>query len=202
MKKLLTTAAVAALLVTPALADNTDTENVTVGGSVITPLELGVTNNLIMPDVVLPNSATDAADTTTSVQLACSLAGAETVTYAGGGNPYARGGTGNNDVAAGANIGDTLGNSTGTCAELSVTGQSDYNFQVDLTANAIDAPNAAVVSLGSLACTDDDGNAITNGTSVALTGTDATLFCGATVTVSAVTATNYTGSFDVTVTYD
>lgn len=206
MKKLALVAAGLALALTPALADNTDTESVTVSGTIVANLEAAVGQNLIMPNLVKPAVGEGA----TGVTVACTGAADanNTVTYTGNGNPFAHGTAANGSPTSGsANITAfgaataTYGGSTGTCAVVNVAGDSSYAFLVS-TGNVSSGTNFSVSAPN---CYNAAGTLITGATpvSVVLASGAATIRCGATVTANNNSAaTGAFGSFDVTVTYD
>jgi hypothetical protein len=195
MKRILLITAATLACMTPALADNTDTETVTVSGTVVAPLELTATN-LAMPHLVR-RGATDAADT--SVTLACAAADANnTVTYGGNGNPFADGNAaGSGTAATSANaalVGVATAAVTGTCASLTTTGETNYSFQISF--GAITQPTGATISAPTCYV---GGTAIVAAAPVVV---GAAVQCGATVTAAATVGNTYTGTIPVTVTYD
>jgi len=190
MKKALLTAGIAAMIATPALADNTDTQQVTVNGTVIASLEVAPTtaNSEIiqMPTLVLAGATAD-GNSDTSVELTC-INGAEAAVYGTNSNP--------NPSAAGGNASLV---STAACADLNVTGEDGY--AVALTFGTVAAGTALTgVTVSDPECYDATAVA----TSITLGTGPTTISCGATVT-SAVdnTATGaYSATFDVTATYE
>lgn len=193
-------AVAAVFAATPAFADNTDTQNVTVNGTIIAPLTITATTALTMPHVVLPksalsNAAASPSTGTSTVSITCTTSTTPTaVTYGAGANPYAAGVATNTTVqAASANKLAPLGNFTGTCASVTVTGQSGYFF-LPATGSGSIAITLPPGVTGTAACPT---------ASTVLTGGTATLYCGASVSVTTAAAAGaYTGSFPVTVTYD
>ena len=192
MKKSLAFAGLALICATPALADNTDTKSVTVSGNIIAPLTLALdVPTLTMPTIVKPISG--GADNT--LAFTCGDTGAKSYVYSAGATPFAHGLGGTGVHASSANIG-VSGAQTGTCAELTASGQQNYFFLTTVSAPAATAQGAAVV-VNSANC-----NTVTNGSTV-IGATGTKIYCGASVTVTgAATATTYASSFDVTVTYD
>ena len=121
MKKLLLISAMA-LAVSTAYADNTATTTVTSSGKVIAALGISQGTPMKLPDLVAP----DGAEGDTTVELTCDNAGAETIAYTANGSPFTHGGTGATDgvVAGSLNTAVAGADSTGTCAELTVTGEA------------------------------------------------------------------------------
>lgn len=200
MKKFSLGLAGLALLATPALADNTDQQTVTVSGTIVASLDASVTNNLTMPHLVKPNTSEGA----TGVTVQCSSADANNVvSYTGGGNPYAAGNNTHTSPQSGSNNGTIGGaNKTGTCATVLVSGDSNYYFGV-VTAVTGSPPN---MTLSAPTCYDGAivSPTAVGGTGVQLSGGSKTLKCGATITANSSSAASYTGTgtFTVTVTYD
>lgn len=183
--------------IAPALADNTDTKTVTVSGTIVAPLELTVSNNLTMPHLVKPSTGEPA----TTVSVACGASNAtNTVVYGGQGNPFAAGSAGATAVVVGsANAGALTGApQTGTCAVLTVAGDSNYFFQV--TTGTITAPSTGGVTISSATCYKSDGSSVSP--NVQLAAGAATLRCGAAVSATSAAVSYTDGSFGVTVTYD
>ena len=185
-----------------ALADNTDTATVNVGGTVVRSLTLTKVKDVTMADIVAPD-----AGETTSLGMTCSNIGAPTLTYDNrGGNPFANGVSN----ATGPNTGSSANfngpGTTGTCAELTVSGEPNFNFVATYT-GPTGTVTPAGVSVTSVNCTANANFAgtIFSGQSLGLgaAGTN-TLYCGANVVVQPGTAAGpYSGaSFNVTVTYD
>lgn len=195
--------AAAALATTQGLADNTDTSNVTVNGNVVAPLTISPNANLIMPHIVRPSTG----EPTGQVVLTCdSTSDANNaVTYSNRSNPFAHGistAANQGPQSGSANMGVGGANFTGTCAQLSVSGQANYYYIT--TIGAVTGVPPAGVSIVGVNCI-EGGLTLTSGSSRQLSGGgSATIRCGATVQVtSASTATTYTaGQFNLTVTYD
>lgn len=181
MKGYLLTSMVAAALLTTAHASNNDSVEVPLSGYAISSLSVSLNNSgIIMPDVVAPTSG----DANATVTLNCNADGSSSVAYTGNSNPYAHG-TANtstiNDDSAN-KVGE-LGNYTGTCASLAVTGQSGYNYKAFmLTAPGYGSP----FQQSNITCNvDADGSGVI--------GTDG-LYCGATVTMTSAAGGSY-GSY-------
>ena len=203
MKKFALVAAGLALAFTPALADNTDQETVTVSGTIVASLDATVNNSLTMPHLVKPSAT---GSEVTGVSVACGDANADNVVgYTGNGNPFA---AGNSAAASGPTAGNNLTNhggllsvnATGDCATVTVTGEANYHFGV---ATAV-VTSPANMTLSNPLCY--VGGAAVGATGVAnATGTKV-LKCGATITANNASAASYSGagagSFTVTVTYD
>lgn len=176
-----------------AVADNNDSQSVSVGGKVVASLQiLGVTQDLTMPDVVLPDSGE-----TTTVELICSSSGASTVVYDNrGGNPFADGTANATSVGNGtpANSANTaVGNAVGVCASLIVQGEPNFFYTV--TSNIPTPVMATGVTLNSITCDASSSGKLTGGLG--------TVTCGGKITVDdTASAGNYTGSADVIVVYD
>lgn len=193
-----------AAIVSPSLADNTDTQTSTVSGTIVQALTLAVTNNITMPHVVRPVGA----EATAQVKLICGAVSdaGNTVIYVPNSNPFAHGTPNASAVSAlSANVGAPGANSTGTCANLTVTGDSNYYFVASI--GSITQPTATGVTISGVECTFPDSTTFQQGgiTSQArLSGGSATIRCGGTVrATTATTATSYNdGAFAVTVTYD
>ena len=201
MKKFALVAAGLALSITPALADNTDQKTVTVSGTIVASLDATVDNNLTMPHLVKPASG----EGTTGVTVACgSTNGTNTVTYTGGGNPFAAGNSANTTVQASSSNEGALATtaSTGICATVTVSGDTNYFFGV---ATAV-VTSPTDMTLSSPVCY--DGAVViptaVGATGVQLSGGTKVLKCGATISANNDSAASYsgTGSFTVTVTYD
>jgi hypothetical protein len=176
-----------------AIADNNDTSTVSVGGKVVASLQiLGVTQNLKMPDVVLPDTGE-----TTTVELTCPSSGANTVIYDNrGGNPFADGTADATAVGNGTptnSLNTAVGDSAGACASLVVQGEPDFFYIV--TSNISNPVMATGVTLNTITCDASSSGKLTFGFG--------TVTCGGKVTVDdSATAVNYNGSADVIVTYD
>jgi len=171
MKGYLLTSAIAATLLTTAYASNNDSVEVPLSGNAISALSVSLNNRgIVMPDVVSPTSGDDDA----TVTLNCNADGTSSVAYTGDSNPYAHGtanATAINDDSANKVAG--LGNYTGTCASLAVSGQSGYNYKAFM----LSAPGYGSPFKQSLITCNVDAN----GSGVI--GTDG-LYCGATVTIT------------------
>lgn len=199
MKKLLLSAAATALIASPALADNTDSQTVSVSGTVIAALELEETNGVDLPDVAVP--ATGEPDTT--VSLTCDNTGAETVTYGGQGNPFAAGvATATAVSPTSANVVAGTGEDEGTCGEIAVTGEANFAYAITSGGTITQSVTATGTTLSNPVCTSASGNSASAGT-ITAGGTD-TLYCGADLAVAAgATVGDFTdAAFDVTVVYD
>lgn len=176
-------------------ADNTASVPVPVKGRIIEALEVSLVNTgITLPDLVAP--ATGEANAT--VELTCNSDGTSSITYGGKSNPYANGtASATTPSASSKNLTNSLGTSTGTCAQLTVTGRSGYYYIASTTPpSGLPAPVSAIVSCN----TDQSG-----GGKIGTGG----LYCGAKVTVTASaagSASNYStsgaGNAVVTVTYD
>lgn len=186
----------------PAFADNTDTQTVTVSGTIVAALTASVTQNLVMPHLVKPSGL----EPNTTVSVACGGTNATNfVTYTANGNPFANGtAAAAAPAVASANYGaQPTAAHTGTCANLAVTGEANYFFAV--TTGTVTNPSANV-SITATQCY-SAGSAIIAPLNALLDGVgNANIQCGATVSANA-SAASYagvagTGSFDVTVTYD
>ncbi len=194
-----------------ALADNTDEGTVNVGGTIVQSLTATASiPNITMPDLVRPN----ASEANTTVNLLCGTSDAmNTVQWGGGsadgnGNPFADGvGTatsaGNGTPANSSNDGVAGALSTGTCAEVDVSGEPNFHFQVEVSAVA--APTTGTgVTVAAVTCYDGStGSPVINTLPPVLDASgDLTIRCGALVSADS-TATNYSGAdATVTVTYD
>ena len=186
----------AAALSPLAQADNTASVPVPVAGRIIQALEVTLDNTgITLPDVVAP--ATGEADAT--VELTCNSDTTSSVTYGGNSNPYANGtASATTPNSSSKNLTNGLGAATGTCAQLTVTGESGYYYATSTTPpSGLPTPVSAVVS-----CNADQ----TGGGGQVGSGK---LYCGAKVTVTADAAgaastysTSGAGSAVVTVTYD
>lgn len=191
--------AMAAAMISPATADNTDNKSVSVAGTIVAPLEIAVTP-MTMPHIVRPATGEPSA----KVTLQCGASGdaTNTVSYTqGNGNPFANGvAAASSPSASSANKALPGANSTGTCAVLTITGESGYNFLPMISVVTSSTPG---VTVSAASCRDELGNDASTGSPLQLTGTDLTVRCGATTTVtSASTATTYSASFTYSVTYD
>lgn len=199
MKKLSLALAGLALIATPALADNTDTANVTVNGTIIAPLTISATTALQMPHVVRPKTSLTSGPAgpsggTSTVTVACGTTTTPTaVTYGPGANPFASGVAGATTVSTtSANL--VGANSTGTCASVTVTGQAGYSFLPAVGSGSIAITGLPTGVTGTAACPT---------ASTQLVSGTATLHCGASIAVSTTaSAGTYSGTFPVTVTYD
>jgi hypothetical protein len=192
-------------MVPAAYADNTDTGTVTVNGTIIAPLTITGSTALTMPDLVKPtatnsNGSANPSGGTTAVTVACGASdAANTVTYTAGGNPYANG-TASATAVSGASANLALGNKTGTCATVAVSGQANYNFQA--VTGTVTQPTTAGVTISAATCA-NAGVAIAVGAPVTLSAAGiATIQCGAKVTAATNAVSYADGKFDVTVTYD
>ena len=202
MKTLIVATALTTMAAFPALADNTDQVTVSVSGTSVATLAATLDNSITMPDVVIPDFG--GATGNTSVQMVCGGGSntTTTVTYdSNGGNPFANGTSAGTTVdAASDNI--TPGDSGGTCAQITLAGESGFFYNV---ATAITVAGAGTgVTLTDARCYTNGGVYITGATKDVLTGGAAKLFCGGTVTLdNTATAQNYTlGAYTVDVTYD
>ena len=152
--------AAAALATTQGWADNTDQSTVTVNGTIVAPLTLSVAQNLVMPHIVRPSSGEPAGE----VVLTCGSDDTNnTVTYTNRSNPFAHGvstDSNQNPQSGSANI--ALGNSTGTCARVTLVGQGSY-FYIP-TVSVLTQPSATGVTLSTLACR-EGGTTLTSGSS-------------------------------------
>lgn len=183
-----------------ALADNTDEATVTVTGTIIQALEITETTaNIAMPDLVGPDTGL-----TSSVTLECGASDAtNNVTYSGNGNPFADGTpSAASPSSASSNI--TLGNETGTCAVLNISGEPNFHYQVAMGVASGAIPTG--LSVTGFTCWSTVGAVVlTNGVAQALNGSgEDVLRCGATVTADeTVSVGAYSGPhFALTVTYD
>ena len=171
------------------VADNNDTATATVNGEVIASLAVAVSNNLILPDLVLP----DAGEATT-VELTCP----STVVYDGnGGNPFAHGDSAETEVHSSSASKSALASvkHTGTCAGIAVQGEQAYHYVI--TASTLLMPNAGI-TLNSINCS--SANNFTLG--AAFGGSDI-VNCGGKITVNDTASVGtYNGSFQVAVVYD
>jgi hypothetical protein len=188
------------LLTAPAFADNTDEATITVQGHVVAPLEIAVINGTVtMPDVVLPA----AGEPISIVWVTCSTSNdaSNNVFYSNNGNPFADGVASNFEPQTGsANAGIAGAAATGTCAEFVVTGESDYNFSIDIA--SLTSPTTPGVTITNARCTSETALNISVPQTFALSGTDHTFRCAAGVKVAS-NAVDYTdGSYTVVVTYD
>lgn len=223
MKKTLAAAGAVAMLSVPALADNTDQAVLGVSGTLIEALEIASVTDIVMPAVVVPvaDSETDniAEIATTGVTLSCDKAGAESVIYTAGSNPFAAGdasatlvgnGTTNDSANARDQFGLTSPDVTGVCGEINVTGEESLAYAIDI---AIQNPTDNGVTLEEVRCRGganftqpvSGGNAQSQAHTGVLSGGDDTLFCGATISVG--TGANDSLEYDnlaalVTVTYN
>lgn len=198
-KSSLILAGLALVCAAPAFADNTDTKTVTVSGSVVASLDIAVTTNVTMPDVVKKSGISGNDSATPSVTLACDSAGAQTVTYANNGNPFAGGNAGAGYSVTSGSV--NTGNKTGTCAKLTVTGQTGYTFLATL---GTPATLSTGIAMTAPTCTSSTSTSISAPTAVVLAGGSVDLYCGLTVAAdeNASTVAAYSGSFTVTATYD
>jgi len=171
MKKIIL-APLAILLATSVVqADNNATVEVPLSGRMIAALGVTLTNGgVTLPDVASPESG----EANAVVTLTCNSDGTSSVTYGGNSNPYAAGtksATAPNPSSQ--NLTNNLGNSTGTCAMLNVTGQNGYHYTASmLTPPGFSSPFQQSV----IDCNSDTSGAGQIGT----TG----LYCGATVTIT------------------
>jgi hypothetical protein len=198
------TAGLAVVALAPrAGADNTDTGNVTVNGTIVAPLTISPNANLVKPHIVRPSAGEPPGE----VVLTCdSVSDANnTVSYSNRSNPFAHGvSTVSNQGPQTGSVNKTVGgaNFTGSCATLTVSGQGSYNYIP--TISPLTPPTAVGVSVTGLNCR-ENGTTVSTGVSRQLpAGGSTTVRCGATVTVSsASTATTYNdGTFTISVTYD
>jgi hypothetical protein len=188
--------------VCPALADNTDTATVTVSGAIVAPLVATVDNGLTLPHIVKPkatlaNAAASPSGGTSTLGYSCSAAGVGTIAYGPGANPFAGGVAAAATPAVGGSnavlVGPATAAVTGTCAKLTVTGESGYAF---LTTIGMPGAPAGGVTVTATNCSS------TTAATVLAAGT-ATVYCGANISVStAAVAGTFSNSFPVTVTYD
>jgi hypothetical protein len=191
--------AAALLFAHAAFADNTDEATITVQGHVVAPLEITQTTAAVtMPDLVIPA----AGEPNTGVILNCDASSdaSNVVEYTNNGNPFADGiASSQNPQAGSANAGLAGAGATGQCAQLEVTGESDYNLVLSI-AN-ITNPTTPGIAL-TPRCTDEIGQIFGSAVSLTLSGTDLTVRCGGTVSAAS-SAVDYTdGSYTVVVTYD
>lgn len=198
--RMLTALGLAAVAIAPALADNTDNKNVTVGGTIVAPLEITVAQNMIMPHIARPSTGEPAS----RVTMTCGATGdaSNIVAYTNRGNPFANGvSTAANPSLASANRGLGVANATGTCAVLNVAGEANYYFLVTL--GAVSNPGAPNVNVGNPSCKDEFDNVLGNSSQGQLTAAGTlSVKCGASALVNSLAGTSYTASFDFTVTYD
>lgn len=171
MKKILLAPLAVAIAMSTVQADNNGTVAVPLFGKLISSLNVSLSNaGITLPDVTSPQ----ASDATATVTLNCNADGTSSVAYTGNSNPYAHGTANASAVNAdSANKTNNLGNSTGTCAELTVSGQSGYHYKASmLTAPAYSSPFQQSL----ITCNvDADGSGVI--------GTDG-LYCGARVTIT------------------
>ena len=170
------------------MADNNAEATATVSGEVIKSLTVVLdTSELVLPDVVLPDS-----NETTSVELTCP---SKAVTYGNnGGNPFADGDMSNTSVETGS-ANKSVGNFGGTCVNIVVFGQAGYYFEVNKTITSATSKNG--VTLTSINCSSG------NGTSVIGASGLKTIDCGGKITIDdSATAGTYNGSFELAVVYD
>jgi hypothetical protein len=190
--------AVLGLVSTIAFADNNDAKTLTVGGKIVRQLELGITSDLGMPDLVKPDTGES-----TFVDLHCPNSGGSTVTYdALGGNPFPDGTAAATAVAAGsanaAYRGTTSTNVVGTCGALTALGEPNFYYTVTTT---IDPPNpSAGITVTSVTCAAVNGGKIT----LIIPGLGSgTIICGAKITADdTVSPGAYSRSATVAVVYD
>jgi hypothetical protein len=192
----------------PALADNTDTGTVAVGGTIVAPLTASATA-LVMPNLVRPVASAAIPGGNTSVTLGCDATAdsANVVTYTGRGNPFANGvASAANPSASSTNKAAVASNlSTGQCSVVSIGGQANYFYKVVIGSPTLTgAPAGVTLATGSTPCTDAVGTPVSSGDVVQIQASGSTtLRCGAKVTLSsATTVTSYSGSFPITITYD
>ena len=169
------------------MADNNAEATATVSGEVIKSLTiLGVTQQMLLPNIVLPDS-----NESTSVELTCP----STVTYgSNGGNPYAHGDINESSVHSSSENKNLGTGHEGKCAKLTVQGEGNYHYQVNTTiaSNTL----ATGVTLSSFGCISD------NNFTLRSFGID-NVSCGGKITVDpTASAGSYSGSFDVQVVYD
>lgn len=202
--RILGTAGVAlAAAATPVAADNTDTNTVSVQGSIVAPLTIAPNANLTMPHIVRPS----AGEATAQVVLTCdSTSDANNVvTYTNRSNPFAAGvstASSQGPQSGSANRNVSGANFTGSCAQLTVSGEGSYSFIP--TIGATTQPTVGGVTVAGVNCI-EGGVTLTSGISRQLPAGGSTVVrCGATVQVSSTsTAAAYTdGRFTITVTYD
>lgn len=192
MKKSLAFAGLALICATPALADNTDTQTVTVSGNIVAPLTLAVDNNLTMATIVRPK--TGGADNT--LAMTCASATPSYV-YSAGATPFAAGSTSETGIAVGSKnlVTPAPAATAGTCAKLTVSGQTGYFHQTSSTTPTLSTGSGVTFTAS---------NCSRGATGVAITGVAASdaIYCGASISVTDLATATYTGSFSVTVTYD
>ncbi len=204
--KILSLACASALFASPVFADNTDSQTVNVGGTVVAALELtnGTNTAIVMPDVVLPASG----ESNAVVTLTCSNTGAGTVSYSGANdNPFASGNPTSTIVEPSSSNADSsltpTANPTGTCADIVVTGENSFNYMISTAVTtATPTTNGTGITLSAPVCTSASDNDSVFG-SISATGTD-TIYCGATITVDdTASAGDYSGAvLTATVVYD
>ena len=194
--------AAAAATTTQGLADNTDNKSLTVNGAIVAPLNLSITNNLTMPDLVRPVGS----EATAQVKLICGAVSdaGNTILYVPNSNPFAHG-TANSTAISGSSANVAVAHSTGVCANLVVGGDSNYFFVASI--GTITQPTATGVTISGIECTFPDSTTFQQGGIQAqsrLSGGSASIRCGGTVraTTSTTAASYNDGSFAVTVTYD
>ena len=200
--KILSLACATALFASPVFADNNDQKTVNVTGKVVASLTLGTTVDVVMPDLVTPDTGE-----TTSVNLACNNTGAGTVTYdANGGNPFAHG-TAAATAVDGASLNGATGgpgNATGTCGSVAVSGEANFHYTL-VTTMTDTTSDVTDVTMTAASCRSASDDATGTGT-LSGSGSD-TIYCGATVQADGTTAPpaagNYSSlTFTVDVVYD
>jgi|LNFM01.1.fsa_nt_gb hypothetical protein len=197
--------AVTSLAVSPLWADNTDAQNVGVNGTILAPVQITVTQPMIMPHLV----ARHAADPNpfTNVRLTCNATSdaSNVVTYQRNGNPFADGNASAPFPAAGSanrtSIGLPSTASTGQCAQLTINGQPNY-YVTTTRSNPVATSGAGFGFLNNDCKTTGNVN-LGNPGSARLDGSGAlTVRCGMETRAFLGASSTYTATFNFTVTYD
>lgn len=196
--------AAVAIATTQSLADNTDNKSVSVGGNVVASLDIAVDANLVMPNVVRP-APTEVVNST--VTMTCNTSGdtSNSIAYSGNGSPFAHGNTSSTAgvVTGSVNAGAFPSAATGTCAKLTVSGQSNYSFLTSISNAGLLGGTPPGISVGNVSCINQSGATIINGVPLQLVGGNHVIRCGATTIVApSSVAPAYSTSFSYTVTYD
>jgi hypothetical protein len=197
--KILSLACATALFASPAFADNNDQATVNVSGKVVASLTLGTPVDVVMPDVVTPDTGE-----MTTVDLSCDNAGAGTVTYdANGGNPFAHGTAAATAVDA-ASLNKTPGDETGTCGSVAVSGEPNFHYTLatTMTDTTSDVTDVTMTGASCRSASDD-----ATGTGTLSSGGSDTVYCGAAVQLDGTTTPPPAGAyaslaFTVDVVYD
>ncbi len=169
-----------------AVADNNDSQSVSVGGKVVQSLEITAATDLLFGPVAIPNSATDSNDTETSVRIYVTNqdTGAFDSVYNGDGD-----GTGN---PGDSNLPGAPTPTEPAPAKITVNGEPNFNYAVSFNPGGLFLDSSKVI------ITFDNPGTQT----IPSSGTDYLYIGGKFEVRNGATVGSKSGTFDVTVTYD